>query len=78
MKYLHDNGFRVLLLNQLGYDPNNNTFYIKKVPSSTFGITTNKNNTTIATTKKFIFQCSYCLIIVPNEKLTKTTSKLTE
>jgi len=21
MKYLHDNGFRVLLLNQLGYDP---------------------------------------------------------
>ncbi|MFZ0510449.1 MAG: hypothetical protein WAM14_02485 [Candidatus Nitrosopolaris sp.] len=29
MKYLHDNGFRVLLLNQLGYDPNNNVFYIK-------------------------------------------------
>jgi hypothetical protein len=28
MKYLHDNGFRVLLLNQLGYDPNNNVFYI--------------------------------------------------
>ena len=22
MKYLHDNGFRILLLNQLGYDPN--------------------------------------------------------
>jgi len=51
MKYLHDNGFRVLLLNQLGYDPNNNTFYITKVPSSTFGITTHKNNTTIATPK---------------------------
>jgi hypothetical protein len=31
MKYLHDNGFRVLLLNQLGYDPNNNVFYIKEV-----------------------------------------------
>jgi hypothetical protein len=30
MKYLHDNGFRVLLLNQLGFDPNNNTFYIEK------------------------------------------------
>jgi len=30
MKYLRDNGFRVLLLNQLGYDPNNNTFYIEK------------------------------------------------
>ena len=30
MKYLHDNGFRVFLLNQLGYDPNNNIFYIKR------------------------------------------------
>jgi peptidoglycan/xylan/chitin deacetylase (PgdA/CDA1 family) len=29
MKYLHDNGFKVLLLNQLEYDPNNNVFYIK-------------------------------------------------
>jgi hypothetical protein len=31
MKYLHDNGFRVLLLNQLDYNPNNNVFYIKEV-----------------------------------------------
>jgi hypothetical protein len=30
MKYFHNNGFRVLLLNQLGYDPNSNVFYIKK------------------------------------------------
>ena len=30
MKYLHDNGFRVLLLNQLGYDPNSNVFYITR------------------------------------------------
>jgi hypothetical protein len=30
MKYLHDNGFRILILNQLGYDPNNNVFYIKR------------------------------------------------
>ena len=30
MKYLHNNGFRVLLLNQLGYDPNSNVFYIKR------------------------------------------------
>jgi hypothetical protein len=30
MKYLHDNGFKVLLLNQLGYDSNNNVFFIKK------------------------------------------------
>ncbi|HYT02449.1 MAG TPA: hypothetical protein VEL70_06020, partial [Candidatus Acidoferrum sp.] len=41
MKYLHDNGFRVLLLNQLGYDANNNIFYIKKVPSSAYGTATN-------------------------------------
>jgi hypothetical protein len=32
MKYLHDNGFRVLLLNQLGYDPSNNVFVIKNAP----------------------------------------------
>jgi hypothetical protein len=31
MKYLHDKGFRVLLLNQLDYDPNNNVFHIKNV-----------------------------------------------
>ena len=41
MKYLHDNGFRVLLLNQLGYDPNNNVFDLKNVPLSTYGTTTN-------------------------------------
>jgi hypothetical protein len=35
MKYLHDNGFRVLLLNQLGYGPNNNVFDIKNVPLPT-------------------------------------------
>jgi len=35
MKYLHDNGFRVLLLNQLGYDPTNNIFDIKNLPFST-------------------------------------------
>jgi len=29
MKYLHDNGYRVLLLNQLGFDPIHNVFYIK-------------------------------------------------
>jgi len=41
MKYLHDNGFKVLLLNQLGYDPNNNVFDIKNVPLSTYGTTPN-------------------------------------
>jgi hypothetical protein len=30
MKYLRDNGFKVLTMNQLGYDPLNNAFYIKK------------------------------------------------
>jgi hypothetical protein len=34
MKYLHDNGFRVLTLSQLGYDPINNVFYIKNGSSS--------------------------------------------
>jgi len=35
MKYLHDNGFKVLLLNQFGFDSANNLFYIKKVPDTT-------------------------------------------
>jgi hypothetical protein len=35
MKYLYDNGFRVLLLNQFGFDPNNNIFDIKNLPFST-------------------------------------------
>jgi peptidoglycan/xylan/chitin deacetylase (PgdA/CDA1 family) len=34
MKYLHDNGFRVLTLNQLGYDTNRNVIYINNLPSS--------------------------------------------
>jgi peptidoglycan/xylan/chitin deacetylase (PgdA/CDA1 family) len=29
MKYLHDNGFKVLTLKQIGYDTNNNIFFIK-------------------------------------------------
>jgi hypothetical protein len=29
MKYLYDNGFKVLLLNQFGFDPTNNVFYLK-------------------------------------------------
>jgi hypothetical protein len=29
MKYLHDNGFRVLTMNQIGYDPTNNVLYIR-------------------------------------------------
>ena len=31
MKYLHDNGFRVLSMNKLVYDAKNNTFNIKSV-----------------------------------------------
>jgi len=31
MQYLHDNGFRVLLLNQFGFDTNNNMFYINNI-----------------------------------------------
>ena len=40
MQYLHDNGFKVLLLNQFGFDPTNNVFYLKNVPS-TNGTTSN-------------------------------------
>ena len=29
MKYLHDNGFKVLTINNLGYDTKNNFLYIK-------------------------------------------------
>jgi len=40
MKYLHDNGFKVLTMSQLGYDTTNNLFYIKNVPSPTSAATT--------------------------------------
>ena len=40
MKYLHDNGFKVLTMNQLGYDNINNVFYIKNIPSSSTSTTT--------------------------------------
>jgi len=36
MKYLHDKGFRVLTVNDLGYDTKNNVLYIKSSPSSGF------------------------------------------
>jgi hypothetical protein len=35
MKYLHDSGFRVLTMSQLGYDTTNNLFYLKNILSST-------------------------------------------
>ncbi|HZI70636.1 MAG TPA: hypothetical protein VFD60_05695 [Nitrososphaeraceae archaeon] len=31
MKYLHDNGFRVLTMADLGYDENSNSLYIKTI-----------------------------------------------
>jgi len=40
MKYLHDNGFRVLTINQLGYDTTNSLFYVKNPPSPTSATTT--------------------------------------
>ena len=33
MKYLHDNGFKVLPMNDLGYDGNSKDLYVKKVSS---------------------------------------------
>jgi hypothetical protein len=52
MKYLHDNGFRVLLLNQLGYDPTKNVFYLNNLPRLTTAstvATATHGATTIAT-----------------------------
>jgi peptidoglycan/xylan/chitin deacetylase (PgdA/CDA1 family) len=43
MKYLHDNGFRVLTMSQLGYDTTNNLFYLSNAPFPT-------STTTIAAT----------------------------
>lgn len=34
MKYLHDNGFRVMNMSNLGYDAKNNVFYIKNLSVS--------------------------------------------
>jgi hypothetical protein len=34
MKYLHDHGFKVLVLNQFGYDANNNIPYINNNPDA--------------------------------------------
>ena len=34
MKYLRDNGFKVLVLNQLGYDIANNIFYLNNSPNT--------------------------------------------
>jgi hypothetical protein len=36
MKYLHDNGFRVLPVGELGYDTKNNVLYIKSSPNTGF------------------------------------------
>ncbi|HET7147161.1 MAG TPA: polysaccharide deacetylase family protein [Candidatus Nitrosopolaris sp.] len=45
MRYLHDNGFKVLRMNQLGYDTTNHFFYIKNVPiaNPAIGTTAVKN-----------------------------------
>jgi biotin operon repressor len=48
MKYLHDNGFRVLTMSQLGYDTTNNLFYLSNVPFPTSTTTTAASANTIA------------------------------
>ena len=51
MQYLHDNGFKVLTLSQLGYDTTNNVFNIKNAPlpnaTTTRSPTTAVNTTTV-------------------------------
>jgi peptidoglycan/xylan/chitin deacetylase (PgdA/CDA1 family) len=46
MKYLHDNGFKVLTMDQLGYDTSKKVFYLKNMPSSSLG----SNRSTTAST----------------------------
>jgi hypothetical protein len=46
MKYLHDNGFKVLLLNQIGYDTTHNTFFIKNSPAAADTAATRISTTT--------------------------------
>jgi hypothetical protein len=48
MKYLHDNGFRVLLLNQVGFDPIKNVFYLKNTlpPLETVSVSASPANPT--------------------------------
>jgi peptidoglycan/xylan/chitin deacetylase (PgdA/CDA1 family) len=47
MKYLHDYGFKVLTINQLGYNTTNNLFYIKNVPSPTSATTNTAAETAV-------------------------------
>ena len=46
MQYLHDNGFKVLLLNQFAFDSTHNVLYLMNIPSSngakTYSIATSK------------------------------------
>jgi hypothetical protein len=37
MKYLHDKGFKVLTLNQIGYDTTQNVLYLKNSSPGTSG-----------------------------------------
>jgi hypothetical protein len=46
MKYLHDNGFKVLTMNQLGYNAAKNILYLKNNVASTSSSTTTKPATT--------------------------------
>jgi hypothetical protein len=65
MKYLHDNGFKVLTMNQLGYDTTNNLFCIKNVQSPTSTPTTIAAATAIANaaTKENILHPNFIQII---------------
>jgi peptidoglycan/xylan/chitin deacetylase (PgdA/CDA1 family) len=43
MKYLHDNGFRVLKSKQIGYDTQTSSFYLKNSPETNTGVTNTTN-----------------------------------
>ncbi len=54
MKYLHNNGFRVLTLKHIGYDTQTNSFYLKNSSETNSGLTANTtdaSNTSILNNK---------------------------
>jgi hypothetical protein len=63
MKYLHDNGFRVLTVNDLGYDIKNNFLYIKTpyhTPSLKSHYSVNVPQNKSANCRLFIITTSPC------------------
>ena len=74
MKYLHDNGFRVLTLKQIGYDTQTNSFYLKNSPETNTGVTTNTTNASDTSNITIIKQIS---VIKPQVRRLTTNATTT-